>query len=835
MRGVFLLCPLLLALAAGPSASRVPGTTIGDDPAVVLAQARALVDQKDFEGAARILQKRLEHSSGDAATHEMLGTVLLQLGRGDEAADYLDRAIRAFETEGKSEKSRALAPLLHRADPLSDRRNAFLRKLCDTLYKAAEDLLEAGHPERALAILARLPPVAPIGKESRKIDDLLAEIRSQFERVDLDEAASKKPATGEWPVCEHESEQYRFECNLEPDIVKRLGTVMDDLHRFYVLVYFDGDAKKAGGQKPLIRIFPDKSQMLEGWQGGSAPEGWWSPGENKVTTYDTRTNGSGSLDWMLITLFHEASHQFMTLISKGGYTPAWLNEGTATFFEGTTAMADGKVLWPGAADGRLRNLVDALKSGTPTARDTIAYEGAGSYGAEYYAFGWGLCYFLQQYEDPKSLEYVYRPLYAEYRTKIVKRGGEPMKLFEEVFLGKASPLGHATFEDFERDWKKWILETVQPLEAGTDSARKLRLQRAERYMAAAGGAKSKSKKDLTEDELLRRALGDIEYVRSKIDRDVEPDCDLLLKQADLLERLKRDAAAAPLLEKVLDLADQGKYEIAEARYAEIEKRLAKIDRKNSALRTAKARTTGLARTAAVLLADYRAKPNLPLRSYTFARLVGGALQDDKDLLASAGELRAQVSAAGLLHGSIHALDFTRLEKPSVSSTPPNRIAVTDDGLLIDCVRSAQFIDGSTTIVGEYEVRLRLAHVGEPEMGSAFGVVIAGNPEDDWIMVGLDERGRVGVWMSELTGKRGESQGSVLKRLTTLYPKPMIDPAAPADIKVHVDLSGKMVITVAGADPLEAQLDVDASVARHVGVFAKNGVVKFHDAVVEIYP
>ena len=111
--------------------------------------------------------------------------------------------------------------------------------------------------------------------------------------------------------------------------------------------------------------------MLANWTGGSAPEGWWSPGENKVTCYDTRTTTT-SLDWMLETLFHEASHQFMTqLESKGGSAPAWLNEGTASYFEGARLLANGTVQTNLIPESRLRGLMYMIETGNPTLHEQL--------------------------------------------------------------------------------------------------------------------------------------------------------------------------------------------------------------------------------------------------------------------------------------------------------------------------------------------------------------------------------------------------------------------------------------------------------------------------------
>jgi hypothetical protein len=829
------LAVLFLVLAALPAASAIVSPLGRSDVDEAVTRAKARVLEKDFQGAVDILQDRLRRFAGDAGAHELLGNALLQLGRNDEAAHHLEVALRSAKAEGKDDRVKSISALLSRADPLAYKRAQFFERVVGTLCDAAEELNKKGNGERALELVERLPPAAMPGKDATRVETLLEKLRAQFTEVHLDEAATDAPAAaGPLPLFEYESDHYRFSCHLEPDVVKRLGTVMDDIHAFYVQVYFDGDATKAKGAKPTIRVHVDKKTMLKDWAGAGAPEGWWSPGGNEVITFDTRNTGTerrGSLDAMLVTLFHEASHQFMTLLARGGSTPAWLNEGTASFFEGTTAMADGRVLWPGAALGRLRNLVASLQSGSPTARATIEYAEPGSYAGEFYPFGWGLCYFLQEYEDPTTLEYVYRPLYAEYRSRVIQKGGDPMSVFEDVFLGKKSPLGHKTFDDFERDWKAWIVGVINPLNGTDENARKLRMKRAEQYLAAADKKDAGSKIKVPDNELLARALGHIEYVRSQIDGEAKPQGELLLMQADLLERLKRTAATAPLLEKVLELADSGVFPLDAARYETIEKRLSKLDQKNSTLRTAKSRVAGLARAGAALLAEYRAaKPSLLLRSYTFAALAGGTLKDEAGLIAAADDLRNQARDAHLLLGTIHELGTNPARWAAVLKSPPKSFASENHVTFLECVRGSAFIDLEVPVVGEYAWRAKVQRTQGVELGSCMGAVIAGNPEGDWTMIGVDENGAVGVWIVERTTR----ESSNLKRSLTLWPKNTIDVEKPVEFDIHVRRDRRVEIKI-GGETLETTLALDPNVARHVGVFAKNNAVRFENASVEIYP
>jgi hypothetical protein len=551
-----------------------------------------------------------------------------------------------------------------------------------------------------------------------------------------------------------------------------------------------------------------------------------------VHCYDSRTNGSGSLDWMLETLFHEASHQFMSLLSQGGFVPAWINEGTASFFEGTVAMADHRVLWPEAARMRLQPLVGQLAEGKLRAEQVVGYDSAGSYPAEYYSFGWGLVYFLQQYEDPATLEYSYRPLYARYRSEVIQRGGEPLKVFEEVFLGKNSPLQHKTFADFERDWSAWIREEVQTLNGGDAKARKLRLERMQRQLAAADAAAKEGKQArVPEKELLARALSHAEYVCSRIDRD-KPDGELLVLQAEILERLGRPAAAAPLYQRALDLADQELLKLDEKRYAELEKRLKKLDAKNAALRTARARRLELGRTAAGLLADYeRADPPLVLRGYTFAALVAGVLPDEKPLVESALRLREQARAAGRLLGSIHELRGDPGRWKTVFASPPEHFDPQAAAPELVSVRMCGFFLAGLEAHGEYEVRARLVRAGKLELGAAWGLVIAGREGTDWYMAGIDDSGQGGLWAVKVSAKGG----SVPRRLAYLRLEKPVAANEEPDIAAHVYPDGKVELTLGGRATVSGRIPLEGAIPRGAGIFVKNGAAAFRDLLLELYP
>jgi hypothetical protein len=814
-----------VALLCGAAPAPVSGGGRDD-----LRAAQELLAARDFEGAAKLLADRLRRGSSDGALCELYARALASLGRLDESAHWYEQASQSLAGEGQDAAARQALAGMRRSDPLASRREAFFAKLSSTLAECGAELLEQGHNLRAIELLERLPPIAT-GKTAERVAELLGKARAAFERLELDSGGGEAAAAAR-PLLEFESKHYKLAANLEQETAQRVADLMDDLHAFYVQVYFDGNEKKARGAKATIRIHPDRADMLKSWDGGDPPEGWWSPGENTVHCYDSRSNGSGSLDWMLETLFHEASHQFMSLLSQGGFVPAWINEGTASFFEGTVAMADHRVLWPEAARMRLRPLVDQLEKGKLTAAQVVSYDSPASYPAEYYSFGWGLVYFLQQYEDPQTLEYVYRPLYARYRSEVIKRGGEPMKVFEEVFLGKNSPLGHKTFADFDQDWSRWIREEVDTLNGTGSKARALRLERMRRELTAADAAAKDGKKThSSEKELLARALSHAEYVCTKIDKD-KPDGELLVQQAEILERLGRPAAAAPLYQSVLDLADAARFPLEEARYAELEKRLRKLDAKNAALRTARARALELARTATALLAEYeKSEPPLPLRGYTFAALAAGVLRDEPKLAESASRLREDARAQVRLLGSIRELRGEAGRWKTVFSHPPERFdsqAAAPE--LVSARMTGYYLDGLEAR-GEYELRTKLVRAGKLELGAAWGLVLAGREGADWYMAGIDENGQGGLWSVRVTSKGA----TTTRRISFLRLEKPVEPNETPELAVHVYGDGRVELKVGGRAPVSGSIPLDGAVPRATGIFVKNGAAAFQDLLLELYP
>jgi tetratricopeptide (TPR) repeat protein len=264
----------------------------------------------------------------------------------------------------------------------------------------------------------------------------------------------------------------------------RAGEAMEQMNAFY-REFFHYGTEEDGHAVPRIelRIFRTHDEYMKK---GSSPVDW-SGGQFTGDSVETYIGG-GSFNDMVGTLFHEAAHQFVSLATSAS---GWLNEGLASFFEGTRILSNGTVIMNLPANHRLMPMVARLEQGwmkdendgidpsdpsksepksAPTFR--IVLEDKYSWGPPWYSPTWAVVYFLYNYQDPVDGRYVYR---AAFHTFIDKSGGRAgtgaVKNFEETVLahpeppikGVARPKGAAdvrlpkTVAELDDVWKDWLI------------------------------------------------------------------------------------------------------------------------------------------------------------------------------------------------------------------------------------------------------------------------------------------------------------------------------------------------------------------------------------------
>ncbi|GJM23424.1 MAG: hypothetical protein DHS20C15_33390 [Planctomycetota bacterium] len=262
-----------------------------------------------------------------------------------------------------------------------------------------------------------------------------------------------------------ETPHYRIKTNGGWRLGQAAAQTLEQVHAFYREIWgIVPDPLPPGGAPEGLRkvtvptidinIYGDHSEYIKR---SGAPE--WSGGVFKgseVATYNHGQGGGGSWRATLGTLFHEASHQFMSVAV--GNAPSFINEGVASLFEGIEILPNGSIRRDLPVPGRLTPLANGLRDGSaPSLRDVMAGANADTNEPKFYAPRWGYVYYLRMATD-QSGEYVFRPRFADYLAEF-KRGaiGDTTGHLQEFFEDEFEAMGFEDFDDFEAAWREWIL------------------------------------------------------------------------------------------------------------------------------------------------------------------------------------------------------------------------------------------------------------------------------------------------------------------------------------------------------------------------------------------
>lgn len=297
-----------------------------------------------------------------------------------------------------------------------------------------------------------------IYKNSKAVEQIVASgipIPEKPGRLGPEEIARMDAKHQDWDDhYEFETKLYTVLTNAGHDLGSSALQALEQMNQLYREVY---QYKTRGGtmRRAVVHIYSSKKEFQEVEEiTNPGVQGFLSIYENRVAAFDPRSNG-GSLADLWETLFHEASHQFTRAIFPGTI-PAWFNEGTACYFEGTKILPSGSVRTNLVPPKRLKSLLSILEVGRPSLEQVLSYFQDGSYPGSYYPVGWGLIYFVQNYEDEDS-ERIYLPIYAEY-IETYKGGGahDSFARWKQYFIDEAAVPGIDSFEAWKDHWEEWI-------------------------------------------------------------------------------------------------------------------------------------------------------------------------------------------------------------------------------------------------------------------------------------------------------------------------------------------------------------------------------------------
>ena len=534
---------LLLAWRPGPAAPRVPALgpapTSQDEP---FAAARAALAAGDLEKAEETARLELASRPYDRDGYELLLTIAERAE--DEAAilhwgTWLYWSLRyGGDPKGAAEVAERLDAVWEgwrNDEPILDEwRKAMLKGVKGASSKKQYRL--AGH------LLNKLLEFDPSDKKLQKEWDKLVDKAGQEVSGGAFVADEVRRHSAEWIArqnARHESWEnrwrdrtryYEIETNLDYEFFETLKAAMDQIHEFYRDTF---DYKK---KAPRARIAVHRKrsdfdrfslEILGRAIQSESVGGYWVAAQNTVAAYD-RSYGNPNMtrEDLWHTLFHEASHQFTTLLmgknaKRGLITPAWLNEGTATYFEGCVIKADGTILKNDVAKHRLRSwwwiehsasqksledLVAHVRNTGADSTGTLSYEGV------FYPYGWALVYFLLNYEEndrrvygppitgeggiPEELKtvrkagrLVYREPYLKYLEFYAKEGNkendqyQPLEKAKEIFVEEVGDPDVPNWEAFENRWRRFTTSLYGEMQAGWEFADVL-LARSRGYVLA---------------------------------------------------------------------------------------------------------------------------------------------------------------------------------------------------------------------------------------------------------------------------------------------------------------------------------------------------------------
>ncbi|MEO0650364.1 MAG: hypothetical protein AAFZ65_06770, partial [Planctomycetota bacterium] len=467
-----------------------------DEPSALdrsLAQAERALGLDKPDAARRYAGEALERDARSIEAWSLVERSAAELDDRDEQVWSTHKQLELAIRQKLPEKEReAIEARLVELDPLSQDLATLRERYVDELLDLAEAYTEEGRRHSAIRTHKEILALDPSrGESETAIEELAA-------APDPSLAADAKPAdlfadvTEEW-IAEHDEDHldwgdrakltrdnYVTQTNAGYEVLVRAAEAMEQMNAFYRQFFAYGTEEHGGSVSRIdLLIYKNRDEYLK--IGGNIE---WSGGVFKGNQVETFV-GSDGFAGMTNTLFHEAAHQFVSLATAAS---GWLNEGLASFFEGTQILANGTVIMNLPANHRLFPLASRMERGTmehvndgidpnePTVTPDKAptfemvLSGRYTWGPPWYAPTWGLVYFCYNYQHPIDGRFVYRAAFREFINSLSSRlGDSAIEHFEELVLDNPAPPTkgvagadsglalHETVRDLEDIWREWIL------------------------------------------------------------------------------------------------------------------------------------------------------------------------------------------------------------------------------------------------------------------------------------------------------------------------------------------------------------------------------------------
>ncbi|QDU70102.1 DUF1570 domain-containing protein [Engelhardtia mirabilis] len=496
--------PSELSAAAVLGFAPVSGVTTSEDLTADdrrrLQEAEKALEEARPTEALETAELALEYTPDSVQLLDVASRAAAALGQGDLALHYVETALgkpAAEDDEGLGDVVAGLRARLVELDPGHADIQAKLDAYGETLFELGKSAARRKLWANAVDFFQRCEDTAVEEKAEKELakiyknDSAVEALVASGLDIDFEDASIKKSAEAiakideknkHWEKrLEVESKGgYTIESNGGYIFTHTIARAMDQVNLFLRDMY----QHKAQGQRmrgAKIQIYSSYEDFQAHENPDPGVQGWFAPWDNLIVTYSSEGSG-GTLADTLNTLFHEASHQFMRDVTKNT-VPAWISEGVACYFEGTELLPNGKVVANLIPEGRLDNLVTMLDMpGYVDVKDVITYFQPGSYSGTYYPWGWGLVYFMRNYEDENGVR-VYRDHFDDY-VATYKGGGkhDVMERWVEYFVERPAQPDVKSFDDFMVKWEAWIRDIHELHHGGAEVADRL-IARGDRQLA----------------------------------------------------------------------------------------------------------------------------------------------------------------------------------------------------------------------------------------------------------------------------------------------------------------------------------------------------------------
>lgn len=202
------------------------------------------------------------------------------------------------------------------------------------------------------------------------------------------------------------TKSYEIYTNVSLEFFETVCVVMEEMNDFYRDIY-DYNRKAPRLTLAIARRRSDFDRYAQ--EVLLAPglpigvKGWFYDKKLTVSAYDESEDASDLSD-LWATLFHEASHHFTFLLTDRAKQdpPTWINEGTASYFEGCELKPDGSIVKNKPALNRVLEWTSIENSRRRHSLKEVITCPHRAYDGSFYSYGWALVYFLLNYEENDS-------------------------------------------------------------------------------------------------------------------------------------------------------------------------------------------------------------------------------------------------------------------------------------------------------------------------------------------------------------------------------------------------------------------------------------------------